>query len=79
MKDWENYFAGSLIYQDLADCSLGSVPVLTEIEQTQESEKDEKDEKTKKDGNINDNVIVVDILPKASAFLILILAMVTTI
>lgn len=77
MKDWENYCAGSLIYQDLADCSLGSVPVLSELEQTEtsETEKIVKQAKKKKD----ENVIIVEVLPKASAFFFLILALVTTV
>lgn len=75
MKDLENYFAGSLIYQDLADCSLGSVPVLNEVERSDEvqSEKEVKIEKK------SENVIIIDVLPKASAFMLLILTLVTTI
>ncbi len=79
MKDWENYFAGSLIYQDLADCSLGSVPVLNELEQTETAETEKVVKQAKKKGKKDENVIIVEVLPKASAFLFLILALVTTV
>lgn len=78
MKDWENYFAGSLIYQDLADCSLGSVPVLNELEQTNTLEVQKVAKQSKKNESNDENVIIVDVLQKASAFLFLLAAMVTT-
>lgn len=75
MKGLESFFAGSLIYQDLADCSLGSVPVFAELELSDEvhSEKEVKVEKK------SENVIIIDVLPKASTFMLLILTLVTTV
>lgn len=32
MLDWENCYAESFIYQDLADCSLGTLPLVAELE-----------------------------------------------
>ena len=75
MKDWENYFAGSLIYQDFADCSLGSVPVLTELELSENVQNANEVKIEKK----SENVIIIDVLPKASAFMLLILTLVTTV
>lgn len=71
MTNWENNFAASMMYQDLADCTLGTVPVSVELEQA----KDAKGEKEIK--NENQNTVFVNILKKASIFLFLLVAVVT--
>ncbi len=71
MTDWENSYAASLMYQDLADCSLGSVPVSTELGQTKVAANEIEHEKQK--------VIVANILKKASVFLFLIMTLVITV
>lgn len=71
MTDWENGYAASLMYQDLADCSLGSVPVSAELGQTKIVFNEIEHEKQK--------VIVANILKKASVFLFLIMTLVITV
>lgn len=71
MKDWENDYAASLIYQDLADCSLGVYPVAAELE---------KPKKVKNAAKLEDeNVINVNVLKKVSMFLFLFITLVTTV
>lgn len=71
MQDWENYFASLLMYQDLADCSLGSVPLVTELEQP----------KNVKENTIklkNQKHIDINLLEKAGGFWFLLITLVTT-
>lgn len=42
---WENNLAASLTYQDLGDCSLGSIPAITGLDEA-------RDEKTKECGPV---------------------------
>lgn len=62
MMDWENNYAASFIYQDLADCSLGAFPVIAELEKTSEVNKTDKVENTARR---------VNVLKKVSIFLFL--------
>ncbi len=70
MTDWENDYAASFIYQDLADCSLGAFPVITELEKTSEAKKIDKVENT---------ALKVNVLKKVSIFLFLFMTWIVTI
>lgn len=52
MMDWENNYAASFIYQDLADCSLGAFPVIAELGKTSEVNKTDKVETTARRVNV---------------------------
>lgn len=39
MKNWENSLASSMMYQDLGDCSLGTLPVVVELQEAKEQKK----------------------------------------
>ena len=67
---WENNLAASLTYQDLGDCSLGSLPAINGLEavkesKTQNSEVTSLDEKKKE-------IAVIKIMKKACGVLILV-------
>ena len=46
---WENNLAASLTYQDLGDCSLGSIPAVTGLDDAREQEKEPVKPETKKE------------------------------
>lgn len=71
MKDWENDYAASLIYQDLADCSLWICPVAAELEETKTVKKVAKLE--------DENLANVNVLKKVSVLLFLFITLVTTV
>lgn len=67
---WENNLAASLTYQDLGDCSLGSLPAVTELETVKEQKKDKNEvtslQKKKKD------MAVIKIMKRACGVLIMV-------
>lgn len=71
MKDWENNFAASFMYQDLADCSIGAVPLANELIQAKNTHKDNELKKKMKE------IKTKDILRKVSAYLFILISMVT--
>lgn len=64
---WENNLAASLTYQDLGDCSLGSLPAVTELETVKEQKNEVASlQKKKKD------MAVIKIMKRACGFLIMV-------
>lgn len=39
MKNWENSLASSMMYQDLGDCSIVTIPVIKELDEAKEQDK----------------------------------------
>lgn len=70
MSLWENNLAAALTYQDLGDCSLGSLPAVAELETVKEQKKDNNEiaslEKKKKE------MAVIKIMKRACGVLIMV-------
>ena len=67
MNDWENRLAAAFTYQDIADCTLGSIPAVSNLSDVKADAKEtvlNLDEITLKSA---------DILRKASMFLALVI------
>lgn len=71
MKNWENSFAASFMYQDLADCSIGAMPVVTELEHVADEHNQNEIKKKKLE------LDAANILRKASAFFFVAITLVT--
>ncbi len=63
---WENNLAASLTYQDLGDCSLGSIPAVTGLDDAREPEKEPVKPESKKRKST-----VISFMKKAGGLLIL--------
>lgn len=63
---WENNLAASLTYQDLGDCSLGSLPAVAGLEKAKEEKSEPVSLKRKKQ-----EMAVVKIMKKACGVLIM--------
>lgn len=63
---WENNLAASLTYQDLGDCSLGSLPAVAGLEETKQEQSEPVSLKRKQQ-----EMTVVKIMKRACGVLIM--------